>query len=184
MQLKKNITTSLIIIFIFTVSACSPSGDTKESSLPVNTKYENFTTVKLTSGLYVSAFSERLENGEGRSEFGAYRFDGKETKQVFSKVYDSAYDARIEIRYNMQYLNQPVVLLRINYGAAAETIEVFGIKNDELILLQSLNAGGFDWHYQKASGKTLLVGIPDSSVDKEIYYTWNGIRFEQVTATL
>ena len=180
MQFARNVLISSIIIFLFTILACSPSGNNKQSSSPIDTKYENFTTVKLTPKLYVSAFSERLQNGEGRSEFCAYRTDASETKQVFDKIFDSAYNARIEVRYNMQYLGQPIVLLRVNYGAIAETLEVFGIRNDELIHLQSLNAGGFDWFYQEATGKTLLVDVPGSPADQKIYYSWNGVLFYQV----
>ncbi len=180
MQFARKILSYSIILFIVTISACSPSGDTKQSSLPIDIKYENLTTIKLTSMLYVSAFTERLQNGEGKSEFNAYRTDGGKTKQVYNQSFDSAYDARVEVRYDMQYSGQPIVVLRVLYGAIAETLETFGIKNNSLIHLQSLSASGFQWCYQGDSGRTLLVAIPGSAGDQTLYYSWNGARFDQV----
>jgi hypothetical protein len=176
----KRIPTGLIILFIFSASACSSSDEPGNSKLPVNTKYENFTSIKVTPKVYVSAFSERLQSGEGRSEFCAYRTKANEIKQIFNKTYDSAYNARIEVHHNMQYSGQPIVLLKINNGASAETIEVFGIRNDEMVFLQSIEANGFDWHYQEETGKILLVDIPGSPGDQYQYYFWNKDHFEQV----
>jgi len=172
--------TCSILLFIITTASCLPSVDAKLSSLPIDTKYENLATIKLTSALYVSAFTEKLRNREVRSKFIAYRTDGGKIKQVYNQSFDSAYDARVEVRYDMQYKGQPIVVLRVLYGAIAETIEIFGIVNDSPIHIQSLSNAGFQWCYQGESGKTLLVAIPGSAGDQTLYYSWNGDRFDLV----
>lgn len=184
MKYFRNILTCSIVLFVSAISACSRSEDSKQSSLPIDTKYENLTTIKLTSILYISAFTERLPSGEGRSEFDAYRADGGKTNRVYNQSFDSAYDARLEVCYGIQYLGKPIVVLRVLYGAAAETLEIFGINNDSIIYLQSLSAGGFQWCYQSVSGKTLLVAIPGSAGDQTVYYSWNGVRFDQVNSSI
>jgi hypothetical protein len=139
--------------------------------------YENYTALHIDETWIVSAYSERMDAQNTRSEILAYHFGNDQWKAVFSKAFENAYNARIEIRRDMEYRKNPIIVLRIQYGAAYEELSVYGIDSGTIRNIQKLAAGMFEWSNQANDSKVLLVAVPAHIDEKRIVYGWNGSQF-------
>jgi hypothetical protein len=172
----------LVLVLALLMLSCSQSNQEKPASLPMDqlAGYENLSLIKIDPSLIVAAYSERLSNSDSKSEVLAFRINNNRYEQVFRRTLAPAYNARLEERYDLIYSGKPLVILRVQEGAAAETQEIFGIVNGSLKLLQSLDAGGFEWSYND-SKQIVLVGIPSSAGDETTYFQWNGSQFQPIS---
>lgn len=182
MRFGRAIQKSFLLVLAAIILGCSNPGEWQSVSALVNilSKYENLTILQVTSSFTVIAHSERLPDGESLSGISAYSVEKNAIKQVFNHEIESGYNARIEIRRDMQFSGQPIIVLKVQQGAIAETLEIYGISNGSLIFLQSLDAAAFEWSYKSDHGVTELEGIPSGVVDQTTQYFWNGSRFDQV----
>jgi hypothetical protein len=183
MRFGRAIQKSFLLVLAAIILGCSQPGEWQSMSALVNilSKYENLTILQVTSSFTVIAHSERLPDGESSSGISAYTVEKNAIKQVFNHEIESGYNARIEIRRDMQFSGQPIVVIKVQQGAIAEMLEVYGISNGSLILLQSLDAAAFEWFYKGGHGFAELVGIPSNVVDQTTHYFWIGSRFDHVT---
>jgi hypothetical protein len=154
-------------------------GSAESSILPIEklAAYENYTALHIDETWIVSAHSERLDAQNTRSEILAYHFGNNQWKVVFSKAFENAYNARIEIRRDMEYRKNPIVVLRIQYGAAYEELSVYAINSGTIRNIQTLAAGMFEWSYQDKDSRVLLVAVPAHIDEKRIVFSWNGSQF-------
>src|SRR5574340_1199689 len=113
---------------LISVVACSRHTEAPTDVLPMDrlAAYENLTVLQVDSSLAMAAYSERPEGSEPVSGILAYRAEKGRWREVFRRTLTSAYNARIELRREMLYSGQPTVVFRVQYGAAAETQEVYG----------------------------------------------------------
>jgi hypothetical protein len=142
--------------------------------------FENYTLLHLDSAWVVWASSKQLDNGAHLSEVVAYRLDKQAWKEAFRQRLPDAYNARLEIRTDFRYRGQPTALLRVQFGAAFERQEVYGVDAGVFRRVQALNAGMFAWTYTDASSLPMLVGIPGGASDPVIYYRWDQGLFREV----
>jgi hypothetical protein len=144
--------------------------------------YENCSIAHLNATWIVAAHSERLNDQNTRSEFLAYRFENNKWNQVFSKVFEDAYNTRIELRSDMQIQDNPIIVLWIQYGAAYEVLKVYAIKEGLIHLIQTLESGAFEWSHRTNDARVSLIASPANPGEKNILYSWNGARFQIVAS--
>lgn len=151
----------------------------EHSILPIEklAAYENYSALHINETWIISAHSERLDPQNTRSEILAYHIENNQWKLAFSKAFENAYNARIEIRGDMEYKKNPIVVLRIQYGAAYEELSVYAIDCGTIRNIQTLAAGTFEWSYQDKDPRVQLVAVPAHIDEKEIIYGWNGSQF-------
>ena len=146
---------------------------------------ENRTTLQLNEVWRVEATSFRpppsaADQGAGsepHTVLSALRFDGRQWQTAFTSEFAGAYNAHLNVRHDITYGNQPVALLDFQLGAALETLTVYGLKDDHLAVLQTLEAGAFEWSFDPRRGTVALIALPASPGDGTITYQWNGQRF-------
>jgi hypothetical protein len=182
----------LIFAFIWFLG-CSQSGPQGKTSSQVAlagfhpSEFENYTTQLLQEKWIVGASSKRgkgeesntKEGGEPNSELFALFRDNNQWKEVFRRQFPGAYNARLSTNTRLRYGGNPIAIFQAQEGAAVESIEVYGLKDDQLILLQSLEAGAFVWAFDDSKSESILVGIPHGKGDEILYYSWNGRQFEK-----
>jgi hypothetical protein len=140
--------------------------------------YENYSSLHVNPTWIVAAYSERIGTQDSRSQMLAYRIKDNKWHKAFSKIHEHAYNARIELRGDMQYRDNPIIVLRVQYGAGYEELEVYAISKGSFHLLQTLGAGMFEWSYLTKNSRVILVGIPAHADEKLIFYRWNGFQFQ------
>jgi hypothetical protein len=144
--------------------------------------YENCSISHINATWIVAAHSERLDDQNTRSEILAYRFENNKWKQMFSKAFDDAYNARIELRNDMRIQDNPIIVLWIQYGAAYEALEIYAIEAGSIHHVQTLEAGGFEWAHRTKDSRASLIAYPANPGEK-IFYIWNGVRFQTQSQT-
>jgi len=178
----------ILIIVVIAVVGCRHSQAQSEQTsyiLPIDklATYENYSILHVNPTWIVAAYSEHIGTQDSRSEILAYRLKNNKWHKAFSKILEHAYNARIELRRDMQYGNNPIIVLRVQYGAGYEEQEVYAISKGSFHLLQTLGAGMFEWSYLTKDSRVILIGIPAHVDEKLIFFKWNGAQF-QVDATL
>ena len=146
---------------------------------------ENRTTLQLNEVWRVEATSFRPPPsaanqgaaGEPHTSMTALRFDGQQWQTAFTSKFAGAYNAHLNVRQDITYGNQPVALLDFQLGAALETLTVYGLKDEHISVLQTLEAGAFEWSFDPRRGTVALIALPASPGDEAIVYRWNGQRF-------
>ncbi len=144
--------------------------------------HENYTMLHLDPGWVITVSSTSPTSGGAKSEIHAYQFGNVQWKQVFTKIIPETYNARGEIRRDMSYRGHPIAVVRIQHGAEAETLQVYGLSGGTLKLVQTLDAGAFEWNYDtgRFNGKVALSAIPSGMADPAVTYIWDGGKFEVV----
>jgi hypothetical protein len=177
----------VLISIVFIMAAIDGRGGQEQLSqlqpaFPIDrlAVYENCTVLHVNATWIVVAHSKRLNDQHSKSEFLAYRFENHKWKQVFSKAFEDAYNARIELRHDMQYRDNPIMVFRVQYGAAVEQLEIYGISLGSMHFLQTLESGLFEWSRQTNDPKVLLVAVPPHADEQRIVYSWNGAQFHVV----
>ena len=150
---------------------------------------ENRTTLELNEEWRVEATSFRPSSaanqgtaGEPHTLLTAARFDGQQWLTAFSSEFAGAYNAHLNVRHDITYGNQPVALLDFQLGAALETLTVYGLKDEHITALQTLEAGAFEWSFDPRRGTVALIALPANPGDETITYQWNGQRFIERSA--
>jgi hypothetical protein len=143
-------------------------------------RYENCSIMHIGEAWVVASYSERSKDLPLRSEFLAYRFDNGAWKRSFGESFKDAYNARIELRGDMEFKNNAIIVFHGNYGAAYEILHVYAIEDDSIRHLQKLESGTFAWVHQDSGGGNLLVAVPSHVDEKKIFYRWTGDHFAEV----
>jgi hypothetical protein len=172
-----------ILITVLLLCACSRSNRPKPSgeaspvlpdSLSIHDRYQQ---ARVDDDWVVGSLSQRPKDKEQFVEVFAYRRISGRWVKVFSVIRSGAYDPRLEIRPDMTFRGSPLVLFHMQFGAAAESLEVFTINQGTLTGLQSMLAGAFEWSFDQQRSTVLLCAIPGSPVDPTEYFNWNGESF-------
>jgi hypothetical protein len=181
---------AFVIFQFISLLICNSTGGeirkplTHNADFPIDklAAYENCSILQINAQWKIAACSKRLNNQNFWSEIVAYRLEENRWKQAFHKIFNDAYNARIELRSDMQYRANPIIAFRIQYGAAYEEQFIYGIEAGSVRLLQELAAGTFEWSYQPKDLRTLLVGIPAHPHlgEQTILYKWDGTQFKKV----
>jgi hypothetical protein len=141
--------------------------------------YENVSVLHIDPSLVIAAFSKAPQNGEAKTYLLAYRNMNEQWQEIFHKIYPNAYNPRIELRRDLQYHKQPIIIFKVQFGAAAETLAVYGINEQTIQLLQSLESGMFEWCFSSKDKVTNLVAIPGAVTDEPKHFWWNGQTFQE-----
>lgn len=151
---------------------------------------ENRTTIKLNDVWRVEATSFRppptVSNqgatGEPHTTLTASRFDGRQWQTALDSEFASAYNAHLNVRHDLTYGKHPVALLDFQFGTAFATLTVYGLKDDHIAVLQTLEAGAFEWSFDPRRGTVALIALPANPGDETLTYQWNGRRFVEKAA--
>jgi hypothetical protein len=173
---------SFALILLGALAACFRHSQSSAETFPIEqlALYKNVSVLHVDPSFLIAAFSQFPEKSEPLSCLLAYRAENGRWQEVFRKTLPSAYNAHIELRRDLKCLGQPTVILRVQFGAAAETQEVYAIANGSLQLIQTLDAGAFAWCYPSKSNAADLVAIPDAASDQPTYYHWIDDKFQEI----
>ena len=175
---------SLILLALILLAACSRNARPKEPnpgqmiSPQSLADFASFQQLRLTEDWSVGASSQKASTEDQSTEFFVERRTGGKWGKVFSQVLDGAYNPRIEIRQDVTYKGDPLIILHINYGAAAEVIDIYSIHQGTLMSLQTIAAGTFEWSFDQPRSQVILCGIPGSPIDPMDLYAWDGALFK------
>jgi len=167
---------AFILILTLTDISCAK----QNSSLENLSTHENYTMLHPDPGWVVTVSSTSAKTDKPRSEIHVYHFIEVKWKEVFAITVPETYNARAEIRRDMPYEGHPIAVIRFQRGAEAETLQVYAFINGTLRLIQTIDAGGFEWNYEKAgkfAGKVVLSAIHGGVVDPGTTYIWDGSKF-------
>lgn len=122
----------------------------------------------------------------------AYRVNSEKEQQVVLRTFvrkdgawvrlherhvDSAYNPRLELRSDLRSEGRPIALLKYQFGAALEVLDVYAVRSNTLTRIQSLEAGAFEWSSSSRDGATPLVAIPGSMDSQKTFYVWKSNQF-------
>jgi len=118
----------------------------------------------------------------GRNEPGfdsgaiAVRETGQHTKVVWRLKLPGAYSPKLFDKSEFTYRGRPIVLLQMQFGAAAAEMRVMGVNGDRVAELGSIEADDFEFTTLK--GATYLVAHEDANLlDVPRLYRWTGAGF-------
>ena len=175
---------ALVLLSSGVFSSASAAPIHEQSSDATTCCVENRTTLKLNDVWRVEVTSFRPPSaayegtvGEPHTLLTAARFDGQQWQTAFSSEFAGAYNAHLNVRHDITYGNQPVALLDFQLGAALETLTVYGLKDEHITVLQTLEVGAFEWSFDPRRGTVALIALPANLGDETITYQWNGQRF-------
>lgn len=177
----------LILCMLSLVNGCSrtntdPSSD---ADLPAALAgFHYFQQLRVTDDFIVGVSSHRKDAENQSSEIFAYQKSSGSWTKAYSQEFPDSYEPRIEIRKDMTFKGEPLVLLHVHYGAAAESLEVFSIHQGTLHPVQSILEGAFEWSYDKSTSTVTLLGIPGSPTDATHSYYWGGDSFKSLTGKM
>lgn len=172
------------------VNACSRTNNTaNESSSNVDlpaalADFHYFQQLRVTDDFIVGVSSHRKDAENQSSEIFAYQKSSGLWTKAYSQKFPDSYAPRVEVREDMTFKGEPLVLLHVNYGAAAESLEIFSIHQGTLHPVQSILEGAFEWSYDKSRSTVILLGIPGSPTDATHYYYWGGDSFKPFTSKM
>ena len=129
----------------------------------------------------LSAMAQSAAPGEQRLLLRTFELRGHGWQVRALRTIDGAYNPRLEIRPEFDYRGRPIALLRYQFGAAVEVLEVYGIQGGGLRRIQSLESGAFEWLPGHLTGKPLLVEISGNAGQPRVGYVWQGDHFEPVS---
>ena len=175
---------ALVLLNCGVFSSASAAPVHEQPSAATTCCIENRTTLQLNEVWRVEATSFRPPSaanqgtaGEPRTLLSAARFDGQQWQTALTSEFAGAYNAHLNVRHDITYGDQPVALLNLQLGAALETLTVYGLKDEHITVLQTLEAGAFEWSFNPRRGTVALIALPASPGDGTITYQWNGQRF-------
>jgi hypothetical protein len=186
--MRKGNTRSLLafmaVLIAFSATSCrgrreQPSPESDAFPIEKLARYENCSIAHIGETWFFAAYSERSKGLPLRSEFLACRYDGGALKRAFSESFEDAYNASMDVRYDMEFKKNPIIVFRGNYGAAYTIMHVYGMDADSIRSLQTLEAGAFEWVRQDNGGGHLLAAIPAHMDERKIFYRWMGDRFSE-----
>jgi hypothetical protein len=161
-------------------------GQARSSSLPDSfpiemlARYENCSILHIGEAWVVAAYSERSKGSPLRSEFLAYRYEKGAWKRAFNEPFKDVYNARIELRGDMEFKNNPIIVFHGNYGAAYEILKVYAIEANSIRYIQGMESGFFGWERPDSERANLLASVPAHVDEKKKLFRWTGVRFEEV----
>ncbi|BDU76968.1 hypothetical protein METESE_19260 [Mesoterricola sediminis] len=132
-----------------------------------------FTVLSLYRGWRVGAVSNRGQGGRPATQVFALRKEGARWKRAYLESFEDAYNVRVEARPGVHYKGAPVVFVWMQYGAAGESLAVYGIRRREFTRLQTLSAASFSWH----DGGPVLLAHPAEGDRPQTAYRWTGTQF-------
>lgn len=141
-------------------------------------RYENASFFHVNPSLLVIGYSQRTDEGEPQSQLLAYRAENNEWRQVFQQTFEPAYNLRLEQRTDLEYMGQPILIVKVQSGGAMELLYIYAEDKGTLRLIQTLDAGRFEWSYEDDKGLE-LVGVPASRPDQLDYYHWAKNQFQE-----
>ena len=180
----------LIILLLSLSTACShplkgKAANSAPPGLPPElANFDSYQHLRVIEDWIIGASSQSRGSEDQSTEFFAYHRAGGLWSKVYSQQLRDAYNPRIEVREDLTYYGSPLLLLHVNYGAAAETLDVLAISQGTLTSLQSLLAGTFEWSFDQERTKVILCGIPGSPVDPTYLYIWDGKMFKPFNGKL
>jgi len=141
---------------------------------------QDVSQVALTDGgshVTLAAWSQPSKDGPGSdSAVIAILGTGKQTKLIWHLKLPGAYSPKLVEKSEFKYRGHPVVVLRVQFGAAASKLFVLGVERGRVLQLGSIEADDFE--YANLSGATYLAAHDDSDVlDVPLLYRWTGLAF-------
>lgn len=140
--------------------------------------YENCTILHVNATWIVVAHSERINPQHSRSGINAFHYENHKWRNAFSKAFEDAYNARIELRRDMQYQDNPIIVFRVQYGAAYEELGVYAIESGSFHMLQELAASAFEWSYSSNDSRVSLTTVSAHINEPRLFYRWSGNQFK------
>lgn len=178
----------LFLVGLAFLSSCSPKAPDPQSGAACPSgldpaDFENHSSLRLDEDWIVGASSKWIKaasNGpaEPVSELHALHRENGKWKEVFRRELPSSYNARVSVVRNVRR-DVPLVFFLSQQGAALETLSVYTVDSGAYKLIQSLEAGGFEWSFDEKRGLSALVAIPWENGEKPVLYTWDGQRFSE-----
>jgi hypothetical protein len=175
----------IAVLLAFPATSCRSSREQSNNApddFPIEklARYENCSIAQIGETWVVAAYSERSKGLPLRSEFLACRYDSGVLRRAFSESFKDAYNARIELRGDMEFKKNPIIVFHGNYGAAYEILHIYAIDADSIRQIQTLESGAFEWVRQDNGDGNLLAAIPAHVDERKIFYRWTGDRFSEV----
>ncbi len=129
------------------------------------------------SHVALAAWSQPSKNGPGfDTAVVAVSGTGKQTKAIWHLKLPGAYSPNLVEKSEFKYQGKTVVLLRVQFGAAAAKMFVLAVKRDRVLQLGAIEADDFEC--VNMQGATYLVAHDYSDMlDVPLLYRWTGTAF-------
>ncbi|MFZ6743360.1 hypothetical protein ACO0LC_09055 [Undibacterium sp. JH2W] len=195
---------SLFTLFIlFTLAACQPGQKSAETqalqdAFPAFSKanlaeVENYSVLSATDDWKLLAWSSKpgisvnKKNMAGiASTFSVYKKDKQAWRLVLQQQFVDSYNPRLQVHTEFTLADKPVVVLKMQQGAAYEQMLVYGMVGGEYKLVQTIVAAAFEWTYEADGNKKYLLALSvDSGSNASVTasrYQWNGQQFMLIDA--
>jgi hypothetical protein len=170
----------LIVILLLTLAVPAARAERRDASIAVAGALSDLQSVcqlQMDDGLQLLAFTKWPAGKEPESQVVAYRKNEHGVGIVYRQRYAGAYSAKLDVAHDYQRNLAPVVVLFVNYGAAAQKAVVHRIKDGIPSVVQELEGGSLDWIPGKYPFLELLR-TGSAAVDPDARYRWNGSEFE------
>lgn len=192
MSLKKALL-SLLALMLFT--ACQQDDQSiasvpvQEEAIPVWNRanlsdFENYSMLSMQDDWKIVTWSSKASSQSGNANkagissiVSILKKEKQAWRVVSQKQFDHSYNPRLQLHTEFTLAGKPVVILKIQQGAAYEELLVYGMVQSEYKLLQTLMAGAFEWTYDTTGNKKSLLAISASPGEQAEFYQWNGQQF-------
>ncbi|MFZ6873594.1 hypothetical protein ACO0LF_16170 [Undibacterium sp. Di27W] len=191
---------SLFTLFILVaLAACQPnqkSADTQASqdAFPAFSKadlaeVENYSMLSAPDDWKLLAWSSKPDIAASKKNkagiattFSIYKKDKQAWRLVLQQQFADTYNPRLQLHTEFTLADKPIVVLRIQQGAAYEQMLVYAVVGGEYKLVQSILAAAFEWTYEANGNKKYLLALATDSSEAASRYQWNGQQFMLMNA--
>ncbi|MFZ6656750.1 hypothetical protein [Undibacterium sp. TJN19] len=183
---------ALLVLPVCLLVACQQKTPADQSSAKSNGDMENYQIVDISETWKAATYSIRNRPAPGASAnsndattiLTAMKKDKQLWQQVVRAQFDGAYNPRLSLHKEFTFQGNPLLILVRQQGAAVEQLDTFGIVDGQFKLLQSLEAGAFEWKDDAANSKKMLIAKFQLNTSENKYYSWDGKQFMENASTV
>jgi hypothetical protein len=182
---------ALLVLPICLLAACQQKTPADQQPAKANGEMENYQIVDISETWKAAAYSIRnhpapgaaVNNNDATTILTAMKKDNQLWQQVARAQFDGTYNPRLSVHKEFTFQGKPLLVLLRQQGAAVEQLDTFGIVDGEFRLLQSLEAGVFEWKDDAANSRKILVAKFQLNTSETKYYSWDGKQFTENAKT-
>lgn len=192
---------TLFSLFILAMLAACQPGDKSAASVPpqqdaiavVNkanlSDFENYGMLSIQDDWKIVSWSSKPASQPGNknkagisSTVSILKKERQAWRVVSQKQFADSYNPRLQLHTEFNLEGKPVIILKIQQGAAYEELQVYGMVQSEYKMLQTLVAGAFEWTYDAIGNKKSLLAISATPGEQAESYQWSGQQFMLINA--